>query len=145
VIEPEKGKKLRIFCKFLLTRLDQAAPGKMHLSLNSTDITHNFGYSFLFFLLLCVELQQCEVTNFRVQNGRILTFRILTHGVEAGQAYATHRSSIHATALTPVGSIGFSSSAWEADERVKFEYQSRISIVSTTNCNSHVDHALHAP
>jgi hypothetical protein len=140
VIEPEKDKKLRIFCKFLLTRLEQGAPGKMHLSLNSTNITHNFGYSFLFFLFLCVELQQCEVTIFGVKNGQILTFRILTHGVEAALASCTHRSSTHATTLTGMVSISFTPVAHEPCERSKFQSQSRIFIVSTNSCNSPIDH-----
>jgi hypothetical protein len=54
-----------------------------------------------------MEIQFIKVAIFQVQKVEILTFRILTHGVEAAQACLTHRSSTHATALTRMGSVGF--------------------------------------
>jgi hypothetical protein len=92
-----------------------------------------------------MEIQFTKGTIFRVQNGQILTFRILVHGVEAGQACVTHRWSTHVTTLTRMGSIGFTWVTQEADERSKLESQSRFCIVRATSCNSPIDHALHAP
>jgi hypothetical protein len=80
----------------------------------------------------------------QVQNGQILTFRILTRGVEVGQAFVTHRSSTCATTLARMGSIGFTCVTQEAGERVKFESQSRISIVSAISYSSSIDRASHA-
>jgi hypothetical protein len=41
--------------------------------------------------VVLMEIEFIKVTVFQVQNGKILTFLILTHGVEAGQACPTHR------------------------------------------------------
>jgi hypothetical protein len=57
--------------------------------------------------VVLMEIQFIKVSVFRVQNDEILTFRILTHGVVAGQACLTHRSSIYATTLMRMWSIGF--------------------------------------
>jgi hypothetical protein len=81
---------------------------------------------------------------FRVQNGQIFTFCILTHGVEAAQACLIHRSSTHATTLTRVGSIGFTWVKQGAGEKAKLESPSGILIVRPISCNSPIDHALHA-
>jgi hypothetical protein len=91
-----------------------------------------------------MEIQFIKVTIFQATNGQILTFRILMHGVEAGQACVTRRSSPHVTILTRMGSFGFAWVAWQAGERVKFESQSRILIVSTISCSSPIASALHA-
>jgi hypothetical protein len=95
-------------------------------------------------LVVLMEIQCIKVIIFRVQKVQISTFRILTHEVEAGQAFVTHRSSTRATALMRMGSTGFSSSAWEADERLKFVFQSRILIVRPISCNSPSDRASRA-
>jgi hypothetical protein len=91
------------------------------------------------------EIQFIKVAIFQVQNGQILTYRILTRGVEAGQACLAHRSSTHATTLTRMGSIGFTWVACEADERSKFVSQSRTPISSAISCHSPVDRASHTP
>jgi hypothetical protein len=92
-----------------------------------------------------MEIQFIKVTVFQVQNGEILTFRILTHEVVAGQDCFIHRWSTHTTTLMMVGSIGLTWVAHEAGERSKFESQSRISIISAISCNSLIGSALHAP
>jgi hypothetical protein len=57
--------------------------------------------------VVLMKIQSIKFAIFRVQNGEILTFRILTHEVEADQARVIHRWSTHTTTLTMVGSIGF--------------------------------------
>jgi hypothetical protein len=91
-----------------------------------------------------MEFQFIKVTIFAVQNDEILTFRTLTHGVEAGQACVTPRSSIRATALARMGSMGFTCVTHEAGERSKFETQSIFLIVSATSCSIHSNRALRA-
>jgi hypothetical protein len=57
--------------------------------------------------VVLMKIQSIKFAIFRVQNGEILTLRILTHEVEADQASVIHRWSTHTTTLTRVGSIGF--------------------------------------
>jgi hypothetical protein len=92
-----------------------------------------------------MEIPFIKVAIFQVQNGQILTFRILTHGVEAALASFTHRSSTHVTTLTRMGSIGFTWVVRGAGERLKFVSQSKILIDSAISCNSPVDRASHTP
>jgi hypothetical protein len=135
VIEPEEGKKLRIFNAFVPGALRRTRSHEPYTAASRTGGPRvlNGGTS------------SPSLSIFRVQIDQILTFRILTSGVEADQAYVTPRSSTHATALSRIGSISFICVTQEDGERVKVESHSRILIVRPISCNSPIGHALHAP
>jgi hypothetical protein len=105
--------------------------------LDSQDIlvTTKFEPSATFYLIptwphvVLMEIQFIKGIIFRVRTVEILTFRILTHEVEAGQACSVHRSNTHATTLTRMGSIGFTWVAWQAGERSKYQSHSRMMII----------------
>jgi hypothetical protein len=86
----------------------------------------------------------------QVQKGQILSFRILTHGIEADQACLTHRSYIHATTLTRMGSIGFAWVAWLVRDSKSYLSQEFVSSAQsaataplTMHCMDYDAHYLH--